>query len=73
MSLPQVNQITASMARLKDLLSPAAIEQVPIARSLGRVLAEPLVADRDSPPLDVSAMDGFAVRLADVLGEPLRW
>ena len=33
-----------------------------------RVLAEPVVLDRDSPPLDVSAMDGYAVADLDVQG-----
>lgn len=32
----------------------------------GRVLAEDVVADRDSPAADVSAMDGYAVRMADL-------
>lgn len=32
----------------------------------GRVLAEPIHADRDSPAADVSAMDGYAVRMADL-------
>ncbi len=32
----------------------------------GRVLAEPILADRDSPAADVSAMDGFAIRLVDL-------
>lgn len=32
----------------------------------GRVLAEPLLADRDSPAADVSAMDGYAARRADL-------
>lgn len=32
----------------------------------GRVLAENVVADRDSPAADVSAMDGYAVRLSDI-------
>lgn len=34
---------------------------------LGRVLAKPIVADRDSPAANVSAMDGYAVRLADLV------
>ncbi len=42
------------------------VERLPIGVARGRVLAEPLLADRDSPALDVSAMDGFAVRLADL-------
>ena len=33
----------------------------------GRRLAEPVVADVDSPPWDRAMMDGFAVRSADVV------
>ena len=41
-------------------------EEIPLERSLGRVLAEDVRANRDQPPYDVSAMDGFAVRSADL-------
>ena len=47
-------------------LTPVAVEEVPLEQAAGRVLAEPVVADRDSPPHDVSAMDGYAVKLADL-------
>ena len=40
-------------------------ERVPLTASVGRVLAEPVLADRDVPPADRSAMDGYAVRAAD--------
>ena len=40
-------------------------ERIPLADATGRVLAEPVVADRASPPHDASAMDGYALRLAD--------
>ena len=40
-------------------------EPRPQARACGRVLAEPIVADRDYPPFDRSTRDGFAVRAAD--------
>lgn len=46
--------------------APGAVEEVPIERALGRVLAEDVCANRDQPPCDVSAMDGFAVRAADL-------
>ncbi len=42
------------------------IEKVGIVESLGRVLAEDIVALRDNPPWDNSAMDGFAVRHDDI-------
>ena len=34
--------------------------------ALGRCLAEEILADRDAPPTDRSAMDGFAVRAKDL-------
>jgi molybdopterin molybdotransferase len=49
---------------------PAALpaETVALADSLGRVLAADVVAATDLPPWDNSAMDGYAVRAADVAG-----
>ncbi len=44
----------------------AEIEQVPALQASGRVLARAQVSTMDVPPLDNSAMDGYAVRLADV-------
>ena len=42
-------------------------EQIDLQSALGRVLAEDLVATRDIPPFDRSAMDGFAVIGAEYL------
>jgi len=50
---------------------PLGRESVPIADAAERVLATPVVAMIDSPPADFSAMDGYAVRDADLPG-PLR-
>jgi molybdenum cofactor synthesis domain-containing protein len=44
----------------------ARVEQVPLAQAPGRVLAEPLRAALNVPPFARAAMDGFAVRAADV-------
>lgn len=41
-------------------------EQIDLAVSAGRVLSQPIVADRDSPPSDVSAMDGYAMRSREI-------
>jgi molybdopterin molybdotransferase len=46
-------------------------EQVHVLHAAGRVLGEDVFADRDYPPFDRSARDGFAVRAADVPGELL--
>lgn len=47
-------------------------ETVPLDGALGRVLAETIVAPRDLPAFDQAAMDGYAVRFADVAAGPLR-
>lgn len=48
-------------------------ETVPLARAHRRVLAAPLIATHTQPPFDASAMDGYAVRAAEVNpGRPLR-
>jgi molybdopterin molybdotransferase len=45
-----------------------AVERVPLADALGRVLGGALVGEGDVPPFDNSAMDGFAVRAEDTRG-----
>lgn len=45
-------------------------ETVRLEQSLGRVLAEDVRANRDLPPYDVSAMDGYALRSADLKNVP---
>jgi putative molybdopterin biosynthesis protein len=49
-------------------LSPLGAEGVPLAASLGRVLAHDVVAAVDAPPFDRSNVDGFALRAADTVG-----
>jgi molybdopterin molybdotransferase len=46
-------------------------EDVVLADARGRTLARDLVARRTQPPLDVSAMDGYALRAADLAAGPL--
>jgi molybdopterin molybdotransferase len=45
-------------------------EEVALQDVLGRVLAESVSSDVDMPPFDRSAMDGYAVRAADVAAAP---
>jgi molybdenum cofactor synthesis domain-containing protein len=44
---------------------------VSLDEALGRVLAEDVAADQDLPPFDRAAMDGYALRAADVTGAPV--
>ncbi len=52
---------------LEDLVAVGA-ERVMLRGARGRVLAEPIVATRDVPSFRNSAMDGYAVRAADMRG-----
>jgi molybdopterin molybdotransferase len=59
---------------LERLLSGAerlSAEQVPIDAAAWRVLAADIAALRTQPPFDASAMDGYAVRSADVAVTPV--
>jgi molybdopterin molybdotransferase len=53
---------------LDAIRGPVAIEAVATDRSLGRVLAAPVVAAVSLPPWDNSAMDGYAIQAADTTG-----
>ena len=59
--------IDAALQRIAaDVPCVAGTEQVPLHTGDGRILAEDVVAPVDLPPFDNSAVDGFAVRLADL-------
>ena len=63
----------ALAAALKTVSPLCEIEAAPLADADGRVLAADLIARLDAPPHDNSAMDGFALHLADLsLSQPTR-
>ena len=64
--------IAEAQGRILARAKPLDAERVPIERAAGRVLAGPAVAVADLPPFPSSAMDGFAVRSAETVGEPAR-
>ncbi|GAA4850312.1 gephyrin-like molybdotransferase Glp [Pseudonocardia benzenivorans] len=53
-------------AVVASLVPPAPVVEVPLSQALGRVLAADVVATVALPPFDNSAMDGYAVRAAEV-------
>ncbi len=55
-------------ARALALTSPLPVEWVRLDEALGRVLGADVLAQRTLPPWDNSAMDGYAVRSADLTG-----
>ena len=64
--------VDEAVARIVAGVAPLAAESVALDDALGRTLAEPLTAKRTQPPFDASAMDGYAVRAADVAEPPAR-
>ncbi|GAA3525826.1 molybdopterin molybdotransferase MoeA [Nocardioides daeguensis] len=58
-------------ARLLEGVTALDPEVVPLAEALGRVLAADVAATLSVPPFDHAAMDGFAVRAADVASVPV--
>ncbi|HVP78043.1 MAG TPA: gephyrin-like molybdotransferase Glp [Thermodesulfobacteriota bacterium] len=47
-------------------IQPLGLEKVVLLESLGKIIGEDIYAKRDIPPLDNSAMDGYAVKFEDV-------
>ena len=67
MPVPRAREVIARF------LSPVtATEQVHVRAALGRVLAADVISPVDVPAHDNSAMDGYAVRHAELTGAPLR-
>ncbi|MTD99416.1 molybdopterin molybdenumtransferase MoeA [Paracoccus sp. YIM 132242] len=62
--------VQQALEQVLGLAHPVASELIPIAEAVGRVLAEPAVSRITQPPFDASAMDGYAVRTAD-MDQPL--
>jgi molybdopterin molybdotransferase len=60
--------VDEARARILFGVKPLAADSVKLAQACGRVLARDVKAKRDQPPFAASAMDGYAVRHAD-LGE----
>lgn len=58
--------IDEALQLIEDRVGLAPTEQVALANTTGRVLAQPVLTDIDSPPHSKSVMDGFAVIAADV-------
>jgi molybdopterin molybdotransferase len=62
--LPSYDEALGEVLRRVSCLGD---EFVPLGGALDRVLCRDIIADRDQPPFDRSAMDGYAVRSSEVL------
>jgi molybdopterin molybdotransferase len=63
--------VAQALERILAAFSPLPPETVSVAEAGGRVLAKDLTARVTQPPAAVSAMDGYAVRAADVAKTPV--
>lgn len=64
--------VDEALARVLADASPLPAEDAPLTEARGRVLTRDLAALRTQPPDALSAMDGYAVRAADVAAVPAR-
>lgn len=63
--------VADALARVLDGVKPLPPENAALVDADGRVLAGDVAARRTQPPADLSAMDGYAVRAADVASVPV--
>ena len=70
-SLMPVEEALARLLEMAESSRIAESEFLPLAQVQGRVLAQDLISTLDLPPWPNSAMDGYALKLADWTGEPL--
>ena len=62
--------VAEALSRVLAGAEPLPSENAPLRQAQGRVLTEDVKALRTQPPADVSAMDGYAVRAADLAQTP---
>ena len=70
-SILSFEQAFKAVADYGRKLPAPALESTALMDSLGRVLAVPVLADRDFPPFPRSTRDGYALRAADVENPPV--
>jgi molybdopterin molybdotransferase len=59
-------ELEAALARISTAIPPPEAESIALVQAQGRILLETLLSPVDLPLFDNSAMDGYAVRSADV-------
>lgn len=68
--LPSLEEARHTVEKHAGTVRPHGKELLDLVSCLGRVLAEPVVADRDFPPFRRAARDGYAVRAVDLVEVP---
>jgi len=60
--------VEQAMKKLRSRVKPLPAEEIPVLKSFGRVLREDIRSPLSIPPFNKSAMDGYAVKAADIAG-----
>lgn len=66
--MPALLPVADAQSRLLALAVPLPVEHVALRDAVGRWASEPVTARRTQPDLPLSAMDGYAIRHADLPG-----
>ncbi len=66
--MPALLSLAEAWSRLQALAAPLPLERVSLAAAAGRWAAADIHARRTQPSADLSAMDGYAIRFADLPG-----
>jgi molybdopterin molybdotransferase len=61
-----VLDLETAVAQVLAAMPAPQVERISLTESAGRILAEPVISPLDLPAFDNSAMDGYAVRAADI-------
>ena len=70
--MPDLISVDDALDRIFAKIEAPDTELIPLNRAHKRVLTSPLLAKHTQPPFDASAMDGYAVRAAEIVpGEPV--
>ncbi|MCG6534285.1 MAG: molybdopterin molybdotransferase MoeA [Syntrophales bacterium LBB04] len=64
--------VAEAIDQILGTIKPLGLEKITILKALGRVTGEDVIAGRNIPPKDNSAMDGYALRFKDTVGASLK-
>lgn len=72
MQLNILDELQTKHLLLESRLRVVEHERIEVSQATGRILARPILNFRDSPALDISAMDGYAFRYSELENRLLR-
>ena len=65
--------VSAALGHVLALAYPLEAEAIALQHAVGRILSQPVFADRNQPPFAASVMDGYAICAADLSAGRTQW